>query len=79
VPDQTAIHGAAQRGFTALVKLLAEHGADLRVKDAVGRTPLDLARGIGVKGIRQPTAEPHPATIALLESLMAAQGIAQNP
>src|SRR5262245_35857537 len=44
VPDQTAIMGAAQRGYTPVVKFLAEHGADLQVKDASGRTALDLAR-----------------------------------
>ena len=29
VPDQTALHGAAQRGYTPFVKFLVEHGADL--------------------------------------------------
>jgi ankyrin repeat protein len=76
VPHQTALHGAAERGFTAFVKFLAENGADLRAKDANGRTPLDLAKGIGVPGVKQPTREPFPETVALLESLMAAKGIA---
>jgi ankyrin repeat protein len=35
--------GAAQRGYTPVVKFLAEHGADLQATDAAGRTPLDLA------------------------------------
>src|SRR5581483_234792 len=34
VPHQTALHGAAERGFTPFVKFLAENGADLQVKDA---------------------------------------------
>ena len=38
VPHQTALHGAAERGFTPFVKFLAENGADLQVKDARGRT-----------------------------------------
>jgi uncharacterized protein len=76
VPHQTALHGAAQRGFTPFVKFLAERGADLEAKDAGGRTALDLARGVGVAGVRQASREPFPETVALLESLMAATGIA---
>jgi uncharacterized protein len=75
VPDQTALHGAAERGFTAFVKFLAEHGADLEAKDSRDRTALDLAKGVGVRGVKQPTREPFPETVALLESLMAAKGI----
>ena len=60
VPDQTALHGAAQRGYTAFVKFLAEHGADLQAKDAAGRTALDLAKGVGVAGVRQAAGEGFP-------------------
>jgi hypothetical protein len=73
VPNQTALHGAAQRGLTPFVKFLAEHGADLEAKDAGGRTALDLAKGVGVAGVRQASREPFPETVALLESLMAAK------
>jgi ankyrin repeat protein len=73
VPHQTALHGAAEKGFTTFVKFLAEHGADLQAKDANGRTPLDLAKGVGVPGVRQSAREPFPETVALLESLMAAR------
>ena len=76
VPHQTALHGAAEKGFTAFVKFLAENGADIQAKDANGRTPLDLANGVGVPGVRQAVREPFPETVALLESLMAAKGIA---
>src|SRR5262245_31995725 len=75
VPHQTALHGAAERGFTPFVKFLAENGADLEAKDANGRTALDLAKGVGVAGVKQPTREPVPETVALLESLMAAEGV----
>ena len=75
VPDQTALQGAAQHGFTPFVKFLAEHGADLQAKDASGRTALDLAKGVGVPGVRQPNAEGFPETAALLESLMSAKQI----
>jgi ankyrin repeat protein len=74
VPHQTALHGAAQRGFTPFVKFLAENGADLQAKDAQGRTALDLAKGVGVAGVRQAAGEPFPETAALLDSLMAAKG-----
>jgi uncharacterized protein len=66
VPHQTALHGAAARGFTAFVNFLAENGADLDAKDANGRTALDLARA------GRPGAEPFPETVALLESLVSA-------
>ena len=78
VPDQTALMGAAERGYTPFVKFLAEHGADLQLKDARGRTALDLAKGVGVAGVKSATAEPHPETVALLESLMAAKGVAHS-
>jgi ankyrin repeat protein len=76
VPDQTALHGAAQRGYTPFVKFLAEHGADLQLKDAQGRTALDLAKGVGVRGVKSAVADPHPDTVALLESLMAGKSVA---
>jgi cytohesin len=75
VPHQTALHGAAQRGFTPFVKFLAENGADLQAKDANGRTALDLAKGIGVPGVKAASREPYADTVALLESLMAAKGL----
>jgi uncharacterized protein len=75
VPNQTALHGAAERGFNAFVEFLVANGADLTAKDASGRTPLDLAKGVGVAGVRGAAAEPFPKTAALLESLMAAKGI----
>src|SRR5215468_4931568 len=76
VADQTALMGAAERGYTPFVKFLAEHGADLQLKDARGRTALDLAKGVGVAGVKSATAEPHPDTVALLESLMAGKSVA---
>jgi ankyrin repeat protein len=76
VPDQTALMGAAERGYTEFVKFLAAHGADLQLKDARGRTALDLAKGVGVAGVKSATADPHPDTVALLESLMAGKSVA---
>ena len=73
VPHQTALHGAAERGYTAFVKFLVENGADLQAKDASGRTALDLAKGVGVPGVRQAAGEGFPDTVAFIESLMAAK------
>ena len=73
VPHQTALHGAAERGYTPFVKFLAENGADLQAKDANGRTALDLAKGIGVPGIKQAASEGFPETVTLIESLMTAK------
>ena len=73
VPNQTALHGAAEHGFDKFIEFLVAHGADLTAKDSSGRTPLDAARGAGgLKG----GADAYPKTVALLESLMKAKGIA---
>jgi uncharacterized protein len=72
VPNQTALHGAAEHGFDKFIEFLVAHGADLTAKDANGRTPLDVARGAG--GVRG-GADAFPKTVALLESLMNAKGI----
>ena len=37
------IHTAASRNYATVVQLLADHGADLTLKDANGQTPLQLA------------------------------------
>jgi ankyrin repeat protein len=76
VPHQTALHGAAERGYNAFVEFLAANGADLQAKDANGRTPLDLAkgRGTGLGGVGVSPVEPFPKTVALIESLMTAKG-----
>jgi ankyrin repeat protein len=72
VPNQTALHGAAEHGFDKFIEFLVANGADLTAKDANGRTPLDAARGAG--GNRG-GADAFPKTVALLESLMTAKGL----
>jgi ankyrin repeat protein len=72
VPNQTALHGAAEHGFDKFIQFLVANGADLTAKDANGRTPLDVARGAGgQKG----GADAFPKTVALLESMMKEKGI----
>ena len=72
VPNQTALHGAAEHGFDKYIEFLVAHGADLQAKDVNGRTPLEVARGAG--GLRG-GADAFPTTVALLENLMKAKGI----
>ncbi len=76
LPNQTALHGAAEHGFDKFIEFLVANGADLTVKDANGRTPLEVARGAG--GVRG-GADAYPKTVALLESLMTAKGIPIPP
>ncbi len=71
VLHKTAVHGAAQRGFAFVIEFLAAHGAKLDVKDAEGKTPLDLAMGRYTETFLRQKAEPHVETVALLEKLLA--------
>ena len=71
-PHRTALHGASMKGFTSIVKFLAENGADLYVKDANGATALDLALGNYNEQFLRQAAEPHEDTAAVLRELMAA-------
>ena len=68
----TAVHYAAQAGFDSVVTLLAQRGANLTLKDKQGRTPADLARGVGVRGRAGGPAVLHLETAALIERLIAA-------
>jgi ankyrin repeat protein len=73
VPHRTALHGAAMKGFTSIVRFLAENGADLYAKDANGRSALDLALGDYNEPFLRQTPEPHDETAAVLKELMAAK------
>jgi ankyrin repeat protein len=69
----TPLHFAAQSGLNSIVRLLAEHGAVLDAKDKQGRTPADVARGVGVRGRAGGPPIVHNDTIALLAELQAKQ------
>jgi ankyrin repeat protein len=64
---ETALHGAATSGRDQVVAYLVEKGAKLDAKDKEGRTPLDVAMGVGARAGRA-----HESTAELLRKLMAA-------
>lgn len=66
VTGETALHGAASHGANDIIRLLAERGAKLDVKDKRSRTPLDIAEGGRERG-----AVAYPAAATLLKQLMA--------
>jgi ankyrin repeat protein len=74
---QTAVHSAVARGAENLVRYLAEHGAKLDMKNKQGRTPLDIALGVGGGAGRgggargRGGAPPRETMAALLRQLMA--------
>jgi ankyrin repeat protein len=63
-----AIHGAANRGWTSIIQTLADHGAQLDVKDVADRTPMTFAEGTFL-AIQPPVAKPE--AVDLLKRLMA--------
>jgi ankyrin repeat protein len=75
----TPMHFAAQSGFDSIITLLASKGAVLDPKDKQGRTPKDLARGVGVRGRAGGPAILHPSSEALLDKLMAARPSTATP
>jgi ankyrin repeat protein len=66
---ETALHGAALRGANTIITYLVDKGAKLDAKNKQGFTALDVANGKG--GLAGTTRDPKPATIALLQELMA--------
>jgi ankyrin repeat protein len=75
---QTALHSAAGAGGDAVIKILAENGAKLDLKDKQGLTALDVASGRGGGGGRRGggggggagPGQARPTTVALLRQLM---------
>jgi ankyrin repeat protein len=79
---QTALHIAVQRS-DAIVTFLAEHGAELDIKDKDGRTPLDVAAGIQASAFQGPRGAPRAqvreSTVALLGRLMNGRAAGNKP
>jgi ankyrin repeat protein len=69
--EETALHGAADRGADTIVQYLVERGAELNVKSKQGFTPLDVAMG---KSSLLQLPVPKPTTVALLQKLGALEG-----
>jgi ankyrin repeat protein len=65
---QTPVFGAATQGWTEMVQLLVEYGADLTVQDRFGATPLDIALGRGGGFGRGSGTDPHPETAAFIQA-----------
>jgi ankyrin repeat protein len=68
----TAMHGAANRGFDEMVRLLAGNGSRLDASDSEGRTPMTFAEGVFL-AVQPPVYKPE--TVALLEELLIAAGL----
>jgi uncharacterized protein len=69
----TAMHGAAYGNFPAIVRLLADRGADVNIwkrPDTEGRTPLFIA-----EGYKAGRPQPSRPTIDAIQTLMAAAGV----
>jgi uncharacterized protein len=76
---QTALHGAAIKGWSKVVQHLAGKGAKLDVKDKRGFTPLDAALGkAGGLGFDGAAGVVHDDTAKLLQRLMAGPAAAKS-
>ena len=71
---RTALHGAAQKGWNEMVRLLVESGAHVQPVDASGRTPRNMAMGNYELAITEARPDPLVETVALLEQLCRADG-----
>jgi ankyrin repeat protein len=71
---RTALHGAAQKGWNDMVRLLVENGAEVQLVDASGRTPRNMAMGNYELAITEAQPDPLVETVALLEQLCREDG-----
>jgi len=75
VNGDTAIHRAAARGADSIVTYLAERGVRLDTLNRDGRTPLEVALGLGRSGRGGAPPPVHERTADLLRGLMQARGL----
>jgi hypothetical protein len=68
------LHGAAQKGWNEMVRVLVENGAEVQPVDASGRTPRDMARGNYELAITEARPDPRAQTVALLEEFCRQDG-----
>jgi len=68
---QTAMHFAAQKGSEKVIEFLAENGAKLDPKDKRGKTPLEIATGVGIGGNSE--GVPEVEAMETLRKLLATQ------
>ena len=70
------LHSAAQRNYATVVELLAEHGADLHVKNGSGTTALTLAARAEARRLERPDITRYPSgnSAQVLRDLGAEQG-----
>jgi ankyrin repeat protein len=71
---RTALHGAAQKGWNDMVRLLVENGANVQPVDASGRTPRNMAMGNYELAITEARPDPLVETVALLEEFCRQDG-----
>jgi ankyrin repeat protein len=69
--QETALHGAADRGADLIVQFLIDKGAKINAKTRQNYTPVDIAMGKAVV-IQLPV--PHDSTVALLKKLGGLEG-----
>ncbi len=74
---QTALHFAAQKGSEKVIEFLAENGAKIDAKDKRGKTPLDIASGIGLGGNSE--GVPEEEAMAVLKKLLGAKAVGGRP
>lgn len=48
---RTALHWAAEKGYTAVVRELLEHSADVTIRDAEGKSPVDYANSTDIEDL----------------------------
>ena len=73
----TALHYAAQAGLDTIVAELAKAGANLEPKDKNGRTPVDVALGVGGRGRAGGPPPIHTSTAELIKNLMAGKQVSR--